>query len=55
VKVNLTKQELDQIRDYIEKSNAANGERYPAWATGLAYADTPELGKQCVLSVWLVY
>lgn len=41
--VKLTKEELAQIRDLIEKSNATKGDRYPAWGMGLAYADTPEL------------
>lgn len=42
----MTKGDLDLIRDYIEKSNATKGDRYPAWGMGLAYADTPELGKK---------
>ncbi|KAF7345431.1 Aldo keto reductase [Mycena venus] len=41
--IKLTKDDLALIRDYIEQSNATNGDRYPAWGMGLAYADTPEL------------
>ncbi|KAJ7233045.1 NADP-dependent oxidoreductase domain-containing protein [Mycena rebaudengoi] len=43
LKVKLTSADLELIRDYIEKSNANKGDRYPAWGMGLAYLDTPEL------------
>jgi len=43
LKVKLTKADLELIREYIEKSDATKGDRYPAWGMGLAYADTPEL------------
>ncbi|KAJ6568369.1 Aldo/keto reductase [Mycena vulgaris] len=42
LKVELTQVDLESIREYIEKSNATKGERYPSWSMGLAYADTPE-------------
>ncbi|KAJ7218139.1 Aldo/keto reductase [Mycena pura] len=42
LKVKLTKADLALIREYIEKSDATKGDRYPAWGMGLAYADTPE-------------
>ncbi|KAJ7780180.1 NADP-dependent oxidoreductase domain-containing protein [Mycena maculata] len=43
LKVKLTPADLELIRDYIEKSNATKGDRYPAWGMELAYADTPKL------------
>ncbi|KIK56496.1 hypothetical protein GYMLUDRAFT_47031 [Collybiopsis luxurians FD-317 M1] len=43
IDVKLTKDDLSLIRDYIEKSDATKGPRYPEWGMSLAYADTPEL------------
>ncbi|KAJ7282921.1 Aldo/keto reductase [Mycena rebaudengoi] len=43
LKVKLTPADLGLIRELIAKSDAATGDRYPAWGMGLAYADTPEL------------
>ncbi|KAJ7114124.1 Aldo/keto reductase [Mycena epipterygia] len=40
--IELTETDLKLIRDYIEKSDATKGDRYPSWGMGLAYADTPE-------------
>ncbi|KAJ3808670.1 NADP-dependent oxidoreductase domain-containing protein [Lentinula aff. lateritia] len=43
INVKLSDEDLKLVREYIEKSDATKGARYPEWGMHLAYADTPEL------------
>ncbi|KAJ3993448.1 NADP-dependent oxidoreductase domain-containing protein [Lentinula boryana] len=45
VNVKLSDEDLKLVREYIAKSDATKGARYPEWGMHLAYADTPELPK----------
>jgi len=42
LQVKLSKEELTQVRELIEKADAAQGDRYPAGGNQTLYADTPE-------------
>ena len=41
--VELTPEEVKEVREIADKAEASQGERYPAQYVGIAYADTPEL------------
>ncbi|KAJ3908286.1 NADP-dependent oxidoreductase domain-containing protein [Lentinula edodes] len=49
VNVKLSDEDLKLVREYIEKSDATKGARYPEWGMHLAYADTPELREYYLL------
>ncbi|KAJ3981655.1 Aldo/keto reductase [Lentinula detonsa] len=52
VNVKLSEEDLKLVREYIEKSDATKGARYPEWGMHLAYADTPELREYHLRESW---
>ena len=39
----LTTQEVQEIREFVGKADATTGDRYPAEMMRMSFADTPEL------------
>lgn len=45
LKVTLSPQEVEEIRQFAKAADAANGPRYPAHLEGFLFVDTPPLQK----------
>lgn len=43
LKVKLSAEELQEVRDVAERSEASTGPRYPDWMTVQSFVDTPPL------------
>ena len=46
VNLKLTSQEVQEIREFVGKADAATGDRYPAELMRMSFADTPELKRE---------
>ena len=46
VNLQLTTQEVQEIREFVGKADVAIGDRYPAEMMRTLFADTPELKKE---------